>query len=153
MKVTSEQSSAVTSVQKILLAVSRLAERGHQMQFTRTGGCIVNERNGSKIPTQLKNRVHTHEGAAAETAAHQADEEDEAAMEGASAVQAPLPIQPTARELEAHRVAHPPYRAWCEACVRRRRRNADREQLAAEQFQVIDIVPVDHALCGEHDQN
>ena len=109
MKVSSEQSSAVTSVQKTLLAVSRLAERGHQMQITRTGRCIVNERNGSKIPTQLKNGVHTHEGAAAETAAHQADEEDEAAMEGASAVQAPLPNQPTARELEAHRVA--PYRA------------------------------------------
>ena len=70
MKVSSEQTSAVTSVQKILLAVSRLAERGHQMQFTRTGGCTVNERNGSKIPTQLKNGVHTDEGAAAETAAH-----------------------------------------------------------------------------------
>ena len=70
MKVSSEQTSAVTSVQKILLAVSRLAERGHQMQFTRTGGCIVNERNGIKMPAQLKNGVHTHEGAAVETAAH-----------------------------------------------------------------------------------
>ena len=41
---------AVTSVQHILLAVSRFAETGHQVQFTRTGGCILNERNGSKIP-------------------------------------------------------------------------------------------------------
>ena len=48
----------------------------------------------------------SHAGAAAEEAAHLADEEDETAMEGARAVPAPLPSQPTAEELEAHRVAH-----------------------------------------------
>ena len=30
--------AAVTSVQEILLAVSRLAETGHQVKFTETGG-------------------------------------------------------------------------------------------------------------------
>ena len=37
-------------------------------------------------------------GAAEETAAHHADEEDETAMEGAKAVPAPLPSQPQARD-------------------------------------------------------
>ena len=45
----------------------------------------------------------SHEGAAAETAAHDADKEDETATEGARAVPAPLPSQPRVRELEAHR--------------------------------------------------
>ena len=35
---TKRVTGAVTSAQKILLAVCRLAEIGHQMQFTRTGG-------------------------------------------------------------------------------------------------------------------
>ena len=48
----------------------------------------------------------SHEGAAAETEAHHADEEDEAAMDGARAVPAPLPSPPTARVMEAYRVAH-----------------------------------------------
>ena len=48
----------------------------------------------------------SHAGTAAETAAHHADEEDETAVEGAKAVPVPLPSQPTARELEAHREAH-----------------------------------------------
>ena len=43
----------------------------------------------------------SHEGAAAETAAHYADEEDETAME-AKAVPAPLPSQATARESWMH---------------------------------------------------
>ena len=49
-----------------------------------------------------------HEGAAAETAAHHADEEDDTATEEAMSVPAPLLGQSTARELEAHRVAHTP---------------------------------------------
>ena len=58
------------------------------------------------------------EGAAAEAAAHEAEENPEVGMEEARAVPAPLPNQPTAKEIEAHNVAHTPYRAWCEACVR-----------------------------------
>ena len=56
---TRRQTGAVTSVQKIIFVVSRLAEPGHHVQFTRTGRCIVNKRNGSKIPLHLKNRVST----------------------------------------------------------------------------------------------
>ena len=48
----------------------------------------------------------SREGPAAETAAHHADEEDETAMEGARSVPAPLPSQPTARELEPPSGAH-----------------------------------------------
>ena len=88
---------------------------------------------------------------AAETAAHHADDEDETAMEGARDVPAPLPSQPTARELEAHLVVHTPCRAWCEACVRGRGRNAGHKQLAAKQDHVIDTVSVDYAFFGEHD--
>ena len=40
---TKRVTGAVTPVQKILLAVCRLAEIGHQMQFTRTEGYIMNE--------------------------------------------------------------------------------------------------------------
>ena len=52
---------AATPVQKILLAVSRLAETSHQVQFNSTGGCIVNERNGSNIPVHWKNGFYTIE--------------------------------------------------------------------------------------------
>ena len=93
----------------------------------------------------------SHEGAAAETASHHADEEDETAMEGASPVQAPLPSQPTARELEAHRVARSLYRAGCEACVRWRGRHADHKGLAAEQDHVIGTASVGCAFFGEPD--
>ena len=55
-------SGAETSVQKILLVVSRPAERErqpHHVQLTRAGRCIVNQRNGSKIPMHLKTGVYT----------------------------------------------------------------------------------------------
>ena len=41
----------------------------------------------------------SNDGAAAETAAHHADAEDDTAMEGARAVPEPPPSQPKAREL------------------------------------------------------
>ena len=56
------------------------------------------------------------------------------------------------RESWSHRVAHPTYRAWCEACVREPGRDADHNRLAVEQDQVIDDVSVDYAFFGEHDQ-
>ena len=43
------------------------------------------------------------------------------------------------------------HRAWCEACVRGRGRNADHRRQAAEQDQVIDTMSVDYASFGEHD--
>ena len=55
---------------------------------------------------------HHHEGQAAGTVAQHADEENETAMEGTRAVPAPLPSLPSARELEAHRVAY----TLCSAC-------------------------------------
>ena len=51
-----------------------------------------------------------------------------------------------------HRVAYTPYRAWCEACVGGRGRNADHQRLAAEQDHAIDTVPVGQAFFGEHEQ-
>ena len=93
-----------------------------------------------------------HEGAAAVTEAHHADEEDEAAMDGARAVPAPLPSPPTARVMEAYRVAHTLHRAWCEACMRERGRNADHKRLAAEQGHVMDTVSLDFAFFGEPGQ-
>ena len=54
---TKRLTAAVTSVQNVSLAVSRLSETGHQVQFDRAGGCIVNERYGGKIPLLLKNVV------------------------------------------------------------------------------------------------
>ena len=53
----------------------------------------------------------SHEGAAAETAAHHADEEDDTAIEGAMQFQQNFPGQLTTRELGAHRVAHTPYKS------------------------------------------
>ena len=44
---------------QILFAVSRLSETGRQVTFTRTDGCIVNERHGSKIPMHWKDGVYT----------------------------------------------------------------------------------------------
>ena len=43
-----------------------------------------------------------HDEAAVKAAAHRDDEDDETAMKDAVAVPAPLPSQPTIRELEAH---------------------------------------------------
>ena len=161
------------------------------MQFTRTGGCILNERNGSKIPmhrrtesTQsswvkgvtsdktitpkikvfgvrcreavspgLKTQIapshvvpaaNASHGTVAGTAAHHADEEGETAMEGARAVPAPLPSQPTAPELEPPSGTHTPYRAWGLAY--------ESEDAVQSTTQVIDDVPVDCAFFGEHDQ-
>ena len=51
------------------------------------------------------------EGAAAEAAAYHAEAEDEHGMEDAALAPAKLPNQPTAKEVEAHCVAHTPYRA------------------------------------------
>ena len=70
---------------------------------------------------------------------------------GAKGVPAPLPSQPTARELEARRAALTLCRACCEGCVRGRGRNADHKRLAAEQDHMIDTVSVDNACFGEHD--
>ena len=58
------------------------------------------------------------EGAAAEAAARQAEENDEVGMEEVKVIPAPVPGQQTAREVEARNIAHTPYRAWCESCVR-----------------------------------
>eukprot|EP00971_Amphidinium_carterae_P138316 2740651-Amphidinium_carterae.1 len=41
-------------------------------------------------------------------------------------------IAPTEKECEAHELAHTPYRVWCAACVRGRRRNLDHKRLDAE---------------------
>ena len=54
---TRRPTGAATSVQKMLLVVSRLAKTRHEVQCTRTGGCI--ERKGIKIPMHLKNAVYT----------------------------------------------------------------------------------------------
>ena len=91
------------------------------------------------------------EGAAAEAAAHEAEENPEVGMEEARAVPAPIPNQPTAKEIETHNVAHTPYRAWCEACVRGRGRNADHKLLAAEGEHLVDTISVDYAFFGEQD--
>ena len=44
------------------------------------------------------------------------------------------------------------YKAWCEACVRGRGRNADHKRLTAEQDHEIDAVSVDYAFFGAHGQ-
>ena len=44
------------------------------------------------------------------------------------------------------------YRAWCEACVRGRGRNADHKRTTAEQDHVVDTVSIDNAPFGECDQ-
>ncbi len=73
-------------------------------------------------------------------------------MEDAKVIPAPVPGQPTAREVEAHNIAHKPYRAWCESCVRDRGRNADHKRLAAEREHLIDTVSIAYDFFGEQDQ-
>ena len=48
-------------------------------------------------------------------------------------------------------MAPTPYRAWCEASVRRRGRNADHKRLDAEPEHIIENVPLDLAFSGERD--
>ena len=49
-------------------------------------------------------------------------------------------------------MAHTPYKAWCEACVRGRGRNAEHKRWATQQDHVIDAVSVDYAFFGAHGQ-
>ena len=94
----------------------------------------------------------SHEGAA-ETAAHHADEEDENSngrSEGSSST--------TSESADSSRVGgtsggRTPYRAWCAASARGRRRNAEHKRLAAAQDHVIETVSVGRAFFGEPDQS
>jgi hypothetical protein len=45
-------------VTKVLLAVSRLTETGHRVNFTKIGGYIENINDGSRIPMILKRGVY-----------------------------------------------------------------------------------------------
>ena len=86
----------------------------------------------------------THAGAAAEEAAHPADEEDETAMEGARVV-----FSTTSESADSRRVGSTSSGAHATG----RGRNAGHKLLlAAEQDHVIDTVTIDFAFFGEHDQ-
>ena len=55
---TRRMTGAITSVNKVLLAVSRLAETGHRAHFTKDGGYLENVKDGTKIPMYQKNGVY-----------------------------------------------------------------------------------------------
>ena len=166
------------------------------MQFTRTGGCILNERNGSKI--SMHRRTESTQSSWVKGVKTRQDHDSElwcwvrcreatgrrdctSEVESADGTmwyqlqEHPIKGQPQRRrrimqmkwtrqqwkargpfqhhfrvsrqrESWSHRVAHIPYRAWCESSLRERGRNADHNRLADEQDQVIDDVPVDYAF-------
>ena len=53
--------AAVTSVQNVSLAVSRLSETGHEVQFDRTGGCIVRQVVGARREHDKNTNPETEE--------------------------------------------------------------------------------------------
>jgi hypothetical protein len=55
---TRKLTAAVTSVKKVLIAVSRLVETGHRVHFEERGGYIENLKDGSRIPMVLKRGVY-----------------------------------------------------------------------------------------------
>ena len=61
------------------------------------------------------------------------------------------PNEPLQHEIEEHKVAHEPYRAWCSACVAGRG-IGDRHSTATDGGQSLPVVAIDYGTDGgEHE--
>ena len=61
------------------------------------------------------------------------------------------PDDPTASEVEQHRIAHIPYRSWCRECVLGRGISAAHAKLDAEREHLLPTVAHDYAFVGKDD--
>ena len=66
----------------------------------------------------------------------------------------PVPIQPTAREVEEHNVSHVPYRSWCQHRVRGKARTAGHASSAGEKLpERRATIALDYFYLGKREEN
>ena len=116
-----------TGLQRSIISVGQVSDRGNIVTFRSTGGTILNEFTGNRIESERAGGVYrlragtsaTMQSTPGEVKVLMGFEQDAA---GAAETQTARPgivlVSPSEAEVEQHELTHLPFRSWCRHCVR-----------------------------------
>ena len=114
-----------TGLQRSIISVGQVCDKGNAITFRITGGTILNEFTGSRIELDRAGRVYrpkadastkTKSGKSGVKILMAIDTED--AAEAQLAKSRMVPVLPCEAEVDQHELTHLPFRNWCRHCVR-----------------------------------
>ena len=114
-------------LQRSIISVGQVCDRGSVITFRSTGGTILNEFTGNRIEFERAGGVYRlRVGTSAKMKSGPGGvkglmgfEEDSAgATEAQSARPEIVPVLPSEAEVEQHELTHLPFRSWCRHCAR-----------------------------------
>ena len=116
-----------TGLQRSIISVRQVCDRGSIITFRSTGGTILNEFTGNRIEFERAGGVHRlRAGTSAKMQSGPGEvkvlmgfEQDAAGTaEAQPARPGIVPVLPSEAEVEQHELTHLPFRSWCRHCVR-----------------------------------
>ena len=116
-----------TGLQRSIILVGQVCDRGNIITFRSTGGTILNEFTGNRIEFERAGGVYRlRAGTSAKMQSGPCEikglmgfEQDAAGIaEAQPARPGIVPVLPSEAEVEQHELTHLPFRSWCRHCVR-----------------------------------
>ena len=116
-----------TGLQRSIISVGQVCDRGNIIKFRWTGGTILNEFTGNRIEFERLGGVYrlradtsakTKSGTGGVKVLMGFEQDTASAVEAQPVRPGNVPVLPSESEVEKHELTHLPFRNWCRHCVR-----------------------------------